>query len=298
RLARVRVPPSAARVILATALLAGALGLRDAGLNNAALLKQAADRAAPPGTLRVISWNTQYWEQTDDPDRFYATLKAHPADVYLLQEYLYWADGPQRIDRLDRLRQEFPGYRVASIGELITLSRVPIVRTTTPGAGPRSAVDFVEAYETAKILRTDVNLGGRTMSLYNVHVTVPVDAHRNPLTPSFYSLIAERQRQRERQFRILRNDLRDNPHPRLVSGDLNTSPAMGDLRRLGGGLVDAAAASRSPFLASWPAAGPVLWRLDWTFTDRRVQVHSYDLTDPGAMSDHRMQDIRVSLDDR
>lgn len=298
RLTRVRLPESAVRTVVVAVALATVLGAGDAGLNLAALDARAAAVPADTGDLRVVSWNTQYWDQADDSNRFYTQLKAHPADVYLLQEYLFWSDGPVQINRLARLRHEFPGYEIVAIGELVTLSRLPIVATSAPGAAPNAAQDFAQAYQTAKILRTDIRFHGRALSLYNVHITVPVDADRNPLTPGFYSIIADRQAQRERQFRALRDDLRRNGGPRLIAGDFNTSPAMGDLRRLGGGLIDAAAASQSPFVATWPASGPVLWRLDWAFTDSSVHVHNYRTADPAGLSDHRMQEIQLAVEDR
>lgn len=296
RLVRVRLPKTVARLVIVTAVAATALTGGDAGLNPAGLV--SARPLPGPADLRIVSWNTQYWEQDDDPDHFYAALKRRPADVYLLQEYLYWANGPQQIDRLNRLRQEFPGYQIATIGELITVSRLPIIATSTPGTGTHAAQDFTEAYNTAKILRTDIRVHDRVVSLYNVHITVPVDADRNPLTRGFYQLINDRQEQRERQFYLLHEDLRGNANPRLVAGDLNTSPAMRDVHRIAPGLTDAAAANHALFLASWPAAGPALWRLDWAFTDPQIRVHTYGLSDPGALSDHRMQDLTISLEPR
>src|SRR4029079_17566395 len=88
--------------------------------------------ADPAGTaVKVFAWSTDYWQMSDDQRAFYAFLRQQDADVYLLQEYLYWKgdDDPIRIDDSARLRAEFPGYQLVVDGELLTLSRLPVVAT-------------------------------------------------------------------------------------------------------------------------------------------------------------------------
>ncbi|CAM5729853.1 hypothetical protein SBADM41S_02924 [Streptomyces badius] len=61
------------------------LGSWQTGLHPGALLRGTAGRA--PGALKVVNWNTFFWDQDSDTDAFYGYLKSHSADVYLLQEY-------------------------------------------------------------------------------------------------------------------------------------------------------------------------------------------------------------------
>ncbi|MEV6816054.1 endonuclease/exonuclease/phosphatase family protein, partial [Micromonospora sp. NPDC051296] len=106
--------------------------------------------------------------------------------------------------------------------------------------------------------------------------------------------------QREPQWRALARDIRANPHPVLLAGDLNTTPAMGDLRKLPDGLRDASYAMASPYPASWAhrAGWPHWWRLDWALVSPQVRVHSYHFGDARGASDHRPQELLVSLRDR
>ncbi|HEY0805887.1 MAG TPA: hypothetical protein VGD84_12510, partial [Pseudonocardiaceae bacterium] len=154
---RVRLPVAARWWVVGTTLLAGVLTFDQSGVNLATLTGNP-DGAAPPGALPVFAWNTEYWDQTDDPNRFYAFLKAQHADVYLLQEYLYWDDskddkGAIRVLDSARLHREFPGYTVVIRGELLTLSHFPVV--VRPPVGPdrliagKSNVDWQTEFETA-----------------------------------------------------------------------------------------------------------------------------------------------------
>lgn len=55
-------------------------------------------------------------------------------------------------------------------------------------------------------------------------------------------------------------------------------------------------ASASIYPDSWQSSGWLrLWRLDWTFTARGVRVHRYAFGDAEGMSDHRPQQITISL---
>jgi endonuclease/exonuclease/phosphatase (EEP) superfamily protein YafD len=263
---------------------------------------QHGDGAAPAGAIRVFSWNTEYWDQGGQTDAFYRLLRAQDADVYLLQEYLYDETVPVRVDATARLRAEFPGYRIATAGELITLSRFPILRQyplVAPGMPPPATPDFPEFW-LYKVLRTDLDLGGgRVLSTYNVHLPVQL-ASLNPLRKGFYAGVRQQDAQREPQWRALARDVDANRNPTLVAGDFNTTPAMGDLRKIPGRLRDASYAMTTAYPLSWfdrPGL-PLWWRLDWVFVSERVRVHSYGFGSSHGLSDHRYQRFVVSVADR
>ncbi|WP_432934440.1 endonuclease/exonuclease/phosphatase family protein [Microbispora sp. CA-135349] len=275
--------------------VAFALGAGQSGLDPAAL--RAGGEPPPPGSIRLVSWNTEYWDQDDDPERFYGLLKARNADVYVLQEYLNWVDGtPRRVDEQARLRREFPGYHIAVQGELVTLSRFPIVSTVPVGParslGPRPPWD--SAFALGKVLRTDLRIGPSIVSLYNVHIPTQYMLDENPFASRFYTALRGRAAARQAQFRGLEEDLAGNHRPVVVAGDFNSTGAMGEMRGLFDRLSSADRAGDSLMPTSWPADGPALWRLDWIFTASLV-VHDYRLLDPRGMSDHRMQEMRLSM---
>jgi hypothetical protein len=193
------------------------------------------------------------------------------------------------VHDLPRLRAEFPGHHVAEAGELITLSRFPVVvPAPVTGAGWRCVFDAT------KFLRTDVRIGEVVLSLYNVHIPTQYVLGDNPFRRAFYTGLRDRYANRMTHLRKLYADLAENPNPALVSGDFNSTAAMGELRWLLRHLRPANHAARRWWPVSWPAGGPTLWQLDWTFTSG-VRVHRYRLLDPHGISDHRVQELLVSL---
>ncbi|GLY85592.1 hypothetical protein Airi02_035210 [Actinoallomurus iriomotensis] len=275
----------------AAAAVALVLGCGQAGLNPRAL---TAGGRVPAGALRVVSWNTEYWDQADDPAHFYRYLTAWHADVYLLQEYLHWVnDGPQPVDDLAGLRRAFPGYHLAISGELVTLSRYPIVATPRIATAWPDGPSWYSRFEARKVLRTDLSVGGRTLSVYNVHIPVQL-GERRLLHPSFYRDVHTRVRHRTAEYDALRRDVAANHDPKLIAGDFNTTPSMGEVRWFRSHLSDAVRADHALYPASWPASGPTLWRLDWAFTSG-LHVYRYGFRGSEGMSDHRAQYLRLSL---
>lgn len=283
-----------------------AIGIDLAGVNVHALPGMGGGSPTPPGAVRVFSWNTEYWHDADDPERFYAFLAAQRADVYLLQEHVGWdlaGHRPIRVDHTAELRRRFPAYDVAAVGEVLTMSRYPIVaqrgvdswpylEDPTIG-GPPAGSDFPDYYR-YKILRTDLRVGGRTLSAYNVHIPVQLDISMDPTTTEFTAFMRAQQDRRQAHYRALDADLAANPAAQLVAGDFNATSAMGELRRLGSRLHDAVGANDQLYPASWPAGGRTLWRLDWAFTDGSVRVHDYRMMPSLGLSDHRAQILTLS----
>lgn len=251
------------------------------------------EAGAPPGTaVTVFAWSTDYWQLSDDRDAFYAFLRQQDADVYLLQEYLYWqGDGPVRIDDSARLRAEFPGYEVIVDGELLTLSRLPVVAAHHRPV-PDTGTDWY--WHGPKSQRTDLRVGERTVSFYNVHLPVPFRIGDHPLSGRFYRLLEGQGTWRLDELRALRTQLAGNPHSAVVAGDFN-SPWM-ELTALG---ADARAHDPTGGLLparSWPVSDyrlPRLWRLDWLFTTGDLAVPGYHFGGGDAFSDHQAQQIRV-----
>jgi hypothetical protein len=248
----------------------------------------------------VVSWDTFTWTRRKGPAPFYQFLHAQRADIYLLQGY----PGPfrplQPNDPLD-LRREFAGFAIAGIGDLVTISRFPIVAQapleTNPQPPPGTGnIDFVKAWRYGA-LRTDLRVGDRVVSVYNAHFYDHFAFGVGPLTPAFYRNVRGLAAGRRTQFDRLRADLDRNPYPAVVGGNLNTLPNNGDLRRLGT-LTDAGRAGRSLYPTTFRFVRLRLWRMDWIFVTPAVRVHAYDLVDPHRLSTRSLQRTVLSLPDR
>ncbi|WP_426511603.1 endonuclease/exonuclease/phosphatase family protein [Dactylosporangium sp. McL0621] len=287
--------PRSRRPVALLCLAALLLGYPLSGWNAGALW--TSPEPAPAGALRVFSWNTEYWDSDGGP--FYPFLQARQADVYLLQEYLNDGDIPTPVHDLDRLQAAFPGYHIAIAGELVTVSRLPILRAyPLPADVPTTDTGWVAEFVRDKVLRTDLDLGGgRVLSVYNLHLPVQVSPGLSVFGGAFWRTVRDQHAQREPQWRALAADVDANRNPILVAGDFNTSPAMGDLRKVPARLHDAGALLPSLYPASWRDRDglPRWWRLDWAYTTADVRVHSYEFGRTGGQSDHSFQLLRLSV---
>jgi endonuclease/exonuclease/phosphatase (EEP) superfamily protein YafD len=116
------------------------------------------------------------------------------------------------------------------------------------------------------------------------------------LTTSFWAFPHRAEQQRAAQLRGLAEDIAANPHPMVVAGDFNTSPAMADVDQLSHQLDDPTGTSSSLYPTSWTPGGPLfLWRLDWVFVSSGVNVHRYGFRSSRGLSDHRAQDLSLTF---
>lgn len=280
---RSRLRPPVTWPTLALTTLALTLGIGQSGLS----LSDASDGPAPPDALRVVSWDTLSW---DGSDHFYRYLTEQRADLYLLQDYP--GNGAERLER------EFPGYEVATAGDLLTISRYPIVarkpmRTNpTPPEGTEN-IEFVRHWEYGA-LRTDLNVGNHTLSVYNVHFYDRFSLNVLPLTPEFFGNVHGLDEGRQTQIDAVLTDSHDSENPVLMSGNLNVLPNSGDLRQFDG-LKDASRAGSSLYPSTMTFAGISLWQMDWSFTSPEVRVHDYALRSPEGLSSHDLQDLVISI---
>ncbi|WP_405675853.1 endonuclease/exonuclease/phosphatase family protein [Streptomyces sp. NBC_01511] len=285
------------------------------GLNWQALWH--GERQVPADALHVVSLNTQYWGKAAGVERLYGLLHRQDADVYLLQEHVAWTpglgeDGYARLNDDARLRAEFPGYHIARRGELLTVSRFPIVHKEVVGAGSDLApgVPFKRIFERNKVLRTDLSVGGQTLSVYNVHVTVQLALDNlNPFSGFDFDAYFDRKFSwRQEEIKGLEKDLARNSNAKVIAGDFNSTAAMRDLDNLRSQATDALEVSDDFVPVSWKFPAPAefewesvfnrplpFWRVDWTFTDGPVKAHRYELAATDGISEHRMQKLWVTL---
>ncbi|MEV7225628.1 endonuclease/exonuclease/phosphatase family protein [Polymorphospora sp. NPDC051019] len=268
-------------------------GLSLGGLHVRVLGGEPTGTTPPAPSVKVMAWNTDIWTMDDDPDAFFAYLREQRADVYLLQEYLRWEDDAVRVDDLARIRAAFPGHEVVVEGELVTISRLPVV-ATHPRPVPGEGTDWY--WRGNKAQRVDVRFGDAVLSIYNVHLFVPLRRELSPLGREFYDFVRDQYHLRQAELATLRADVAANPNPVVVAGDFNT-PWVGSLVDVGPGLRRHDPAGGSVLASSWPTASynlPRLWRLDWLLTTDDLDVAGYRFAPNPGFSDHLAQHFVVS----
>ena len=204
--------PALAVVLVVSALPAGVV------------LRPGSGAGADPTGLKVFAWNTDYWDLDGPEPLLFDYLVAQDADVYLLQEYMKWKDGPVqdgavRIDRLAALRREFPGYSIHIQGELLTLSRVPVVSASSD---PEWSDPRAWYWDGTKHQRIVVRVDGQETALYNVHEPAPFRTDQFVLSGPFWDYVRQSGLRRKAQLALLREDLAAERIPVVLAGDFNS----------------------------------------------------------------------------
>lgn len=252
------------------AVCALALSLVQSGLHLPATMAPASN-----ADIKVVQWNTQFWDSDEDASTFAARLRAMQADVLLLQEHGVPAAGDtiRGITDLDDIRAWFPGYSVAVNHDLVTVSRFPITRISKDPAGG------------ALLTRIAAPRGPVTM--LNVHLVAPYDLSSGPWSPAFWHATDSRGALQERQLRWVGRHVTPATY---VAGDFNATASMRDLPDRFPGLRDV---STSPWDGTWGPGPFLLWRVDWQLAGSAVCVSGYDTAERNESSDHAPTTVRL-----
>jgi hypothetical protein len=263
---------------------------------------------------KVINWNTCYWDQYKDRDRFFAFLKKQKADIYILQEYLHdsidWRNpaGGQAAKNLDhsklfsicsvvpgfpphylaiddrnRLAKEFPGYYIRTHLQFVLVSRFPIIN---------DHVDDSEQYAVY-----DVNISGRLVRFFNVHMLLHIEPG-NPLAANFYQGVRQRHCARQLGFTNLKKDIQNTRMDYFIAGDFNSTTAMGMMNDLLKGHVDGIQYSNELIPLSFEFHGLRLWRFDYGLVSKsndNITIKSYQNIDQEGLSDHNPQSMVLNI---
>lgn len=210
-------------------------------------------------SIQVVTFNTQLQVHGLEP-----WLRALDADVVLLQEVT-----EAHLDLAIRLRDRYP-YRAdqPSVWGNMVLSRHPI----------RSAEDLV-AYGHSVPQRLVLDIAGREVVVYNVHLAWPIGPSRIAGVPTFHlqALLGYDERPRNAQLRRLLEDLRQETRPFIVAGDFNLSEHSLIYREVAEAMHDAFRHAGSGWGNSWPAervaglALPPLIRIDYIWHSSQLQ---------------------------
>lgn len=224
-------------------------------------------------TLRVLTLNTHggHGPSGFDMNRLSRFIRAADVDVALLQEVDRDRPRSHGVD-MPRVLAEATGMDMAyglnvhlgprrGVSGIATLSRYPITATAhtllpnRPGLKQRG------------LLRTDLDVDGTTVSVFNTHLE-----HTSPAM-------------RFRQLAALRGPLAASGHPVVLGGDLNAGSGSDALRLARTFLDDAWTAAGSGAGATAPAHSPRV-RIDYLLYAPPLQVTRAEVL-PAVVSDHR-----------
>ncbi|MFV1593449.1 endonuclease/exonuclease/phosphatase family protein [Phaeobacter sp. JH20_36] len=284
------------------AIVTFTVSLPSTGFNFAALWHAPAPRSEGL-PIKVVQLNTDYWGQmrdgtlTDphDKDAMLAYLRALDADVYLLQEHMTRVgDTAPPVTDLSDVAEIFPEYEARTAGTLLTLSRLPIKAHKIVTSDARRILQLPPP---PYVLKVDVELEGAVVSTYNVHMPIQIIIEQDWFSAAFYNEIKRRHAIRQQEFAALTADVRSNPKPLVIAGDFNTSPAIGDNRKLLKATRDAVSYTSIVYPATWRVGGqlPKLWRNDWFLVGNAIKVADFWQLDPEGNSDHLGQAVNLRV---
>jgi hypothetical protein len=284
-------------------ILAFALGITQADIN----IIRPGHSDFPADTykkVKVLDWNTNCWDQQKDREQFFKFLKTRNADIYILQEYLHGPvnlDDPsvdktnlfslcppipeflpqyRSVDDLERLKQEFPEYYIATDNQFAIVSRFPIKNTNCDGSGEFSV--------------SDIDIYGRTVRFFNVHMLL----HLNPEDPLNSAELDKRYRARKLGFKNLRDQIKKSGMDYFISGDFNSTKAMGVMNGLLKENADAAEYSKDLVPSTFNFKGMKLWRFDYALvkkSNKNVSINSYKCLSNEGLSDHNPLFLTLSI---
>jgi endonuclease/exonuclease/phosphatase (EEP) superfamily protein YafD len=200
-------------------------------------------------------------------------LRAYRPDILIMEESLPGDWG--QLDRAGVLATLPHQFKIQCCGSrgFIVASRYPLGRIT---------VSYVDGL--AYLIRTTVALPGRTVDLWVVHTTAPVNPDWNDWNLELDGVYEQL--------------VRYHPRPLLMVGDFNASWGNRGFRAiLSTGLTDAAAARGQPFAFTWSqllGVLPPVVRIDHVITGGALTVTAI-ATHPGPGSEHRDLTATVAI---
>jgi vancomycin resistance protein VanJ len=281
------IPPLA---FLGLALIAGALGWiareRQALVTALLALAVALGTVARPSihrhegltrtmeSVRIVTWNVH--NRADELPAIRARLDALTPDIVCLQE---------AYDR--RFREALPGAQPAKLGELVTLSRLKLVR-----AGPTQRLPYNKNVRMPLEVQVETRTG--RLSVLNVHLF----SYRPLPGSGLWSRSIRRHIVQAIGFRnegldLIEQWLGERQGLKVVAGDFNTPPQGRLHARAAGRLQDSFAAAGNGYGWSFPREFP-LWRIDYVWLSEGLRaLNSRTVSCPP--SDHCLVVMDVQL---
>lgn len=217
--------------------------------------------------LRVMTYNIRY--ASGGIEEIARVIEQENPDIICLQEVIAKDSWP---DPFPALKKYFPQYSVSRYGQLVTLTRRPIIHQQSHSLPQQDGCG---------ILETHIVFQGKVLRIYNAHFINPVDGK----LLEWPQQIRKRARIRHDQLQLLTRLSQSQSSPYFIAGDFNT-PSHGRTNRsllaLG---RDAFASGAIGFGDTFPAIFPVL-RIDRVFASSSLQPQTSRVL-PTRASDHR-----------
>jgi vancomycin resistance protein VanJ len=232
--------------------------------------------------LRVVTFNTA--QNAYNVAKALQAVRAAQPDVVVLQE-TNSRRAPGTVQPC--FMRAFPGFATAPAGEVLVLSRLPILAQRSHPVPQSSRV----------VLEVVIDVHGHRVTIFDTHLSTATNSHEESRKLRFPHPVYLRRTAAMRSAQVdqLLALARACPTPLLIAGDFNTPPRGRIYRRLAGELRDVYRAAGWGCGETFPARLPLL-RIDYGFTRNLIPVRARVLNLRG--SDHRplLMDLIVGED--
>jgi endonuclease/exonuclease/phosphatase (EEP) superfamily protein YafD len=220
--------------------------------------------------VSLFSWNTEFWEPDATEAQLFAHIGANSSDIIHLQEAMELNGDAKPVEKR---MQELLGeqYTVVQYGELVSATRLPVLEVTASDVG---------AFQ-----RMDLLIGGKIVSAYNVHIPVHVTPSLIKDPTVMVTYVRDKFYRRQQASAALIADLRQNPNPKIISGDFNSQTTMPLIHYYMDNFAEAARDVSFGIPTSIKIGGVKLWRIDYVFGDK-IDFTQFNEVDPANLSDH------------
>lgn len=216
------------------------------------------DVVAGPRAFTVMSWNTAQWNHGRRDD-FIALLKAHPSDVYLLQE-VHFKTNPELHGYI---MENFGGYQAGHYGEFFTLSKFPLNCNVSEKSGV--------------LLGCTALTESGPITFVNVHLKRPFHV-TNFRTFEDFDV-------RWQQYTALQMYISQIQGPVMIAGDFNTTANYPFVRELSARFERNDPAGTFLWPHTFPANFPYM-RIDYQFVSAPYTFCGYGTVKEPSLSDH------------
>jgi endonuclease/exonuclease/phosphatase family metal-dependent hydrolase len=258
---------------------------------------------APPETVKIISYNVHsLYEPAKAKSKGRMLSKVtdfliqQKPDILCIQEFFLRSEDSLKV--MDRLMKELKAADFSmknyvdlkdkrKIFAIATFSKYPIVSVGHIRMNNRNVF----------AIYTDLLIGKDTVRVYNIHLesirfgkndysfyaqltdqTVEQDDKFN-LSSGSLKILSKLKKAfsiRAQQVDILRQNMKNSPHPVIVCGDFNDTPASYTYHQMTSGLTDAFRDAGSGFLGSTYAGNFPSFRIDYILYDNRFTASAYE----------------------
>lgn len=251
---------------------------------------QFSGRETGDAQMRVVSYNVKNFSGTgSNPSRELAEvikgfLAENEPDIICLQEVKLRTNKVFNLEETKREFSRIEHYQYARAGSTIgsvTMTSFPIVKM--------EEIRFEKSGNIA--ICTDVVIGGDTVRIFNVHLqSYKIDPDRysvieNPGIPRKKDLREYRELagkykkamiKRAAQARLIRTKIKASPHPVIVCGDFNDTPASYAYRQTRGKLRDAFVCSGKGIGNTYVGKLPS-FRIDYILHSREMKSTNFKI---------------------